>query len=1409
MASTGSDYVLRVELDEFKKQMQEASNQFKKVGDQATKEGNKIDGALKKVGMAVGAYFATAQLQAFAQKVIQVRSEVEKLQVSFKTLAGAEAGGKLFEEIRQFAAATPLLVKDLASAAQTMLGFGISAEKVMPNLRAIGDISMGDAQKLQSLSLAFSQMTATGKLMGQDLLQMINAGFNPLEEISRKTGQSIGVLKEKMSEGAISAEMVRDAFMSATSEGGKFNGMLEAQSKTIAGQMSNLEGAMDDAMNAIGENFQPIIVGAVGGLTELVKNFDTVGKVILTCVEAVGAYKAAELVSIAITQRHTIAIIAQTVAQTALNAVMALNPYVAATMAVVALAAAIYTWTDRTTAQERAEERLRQRNKDLEEALDDRREASEALLSVVTDETKTDNERSEALQKLKEREAAVFEKYDTFIELTNKRTEAQKKLNEAIRDEANAQKESNYQSDKEVLALLQRVDSGDISAQHELISKYRNDTGDTRNYLDMIGTIKEYYGNTVEVAKRINIQDRERSTSAQSSYLASISGMSIDAMKDEETHMKSLLNQAKKQNKEYILTNGILVSRAQLVERINKLQERQKEQGVTSNPYKEALGEWEKATKKIKDLQRKANTSLTKEERTKLDEELKAQEAALKTAKEKLEYYGWKDPSKNKGQDRTAEVKSKQQREAERAERDTQLAIEKARVDAMKEGKEKTLKQIDIEYEAEMNRINDWYDDLIVQRVQREEELWKANPKNKDKKFVASASAYEHTAEDNSQYVAQLENAQNKRNKAITKANEEERKANEQAMREYLREFGTYEEKRLAITQEYAQKIKDAKTEGEKLTLGEQQKAEIQELEEQFGRAAQALSDLFGDAAKKSTAEIEKIIAKYRELLEYMQGKKSQEELISGGNWTQTELTGAVDKVKSGKVDVKGLDDLIKKFEDSLKARDPFTPIKDAFQKIRNAAKDGNVSFKDLGVGLSEASDAVADYLLPNLNKIGDAVTSIFGEGAGNVVKDATSLVSGTLGMGKGVGQIMSGDILGGVASAMSGFAEIFSTISSWGVTDNIEEMNRAIAQATESIDNFSWAMNEYINDLKESTGSEAYSNYKSAAENLGRQMKSYKDIIRSSESVYSSDNWLGFGGHDSILYHLQKGGYDENGIFQTLLSRGYKKDLADWSAEDWHNLRKSDAALYSELQSLITEIGESEGWEEYAEKINNAADAMSELSGKQEELRDALKENVTGISFDAMEDEFKSVLSDMESDADDFTNMFQRHINDVSFRYLTEQMSDELDAYYNALYNAASNGGIDATEAASLAAMRQEIIDETMKQRELLKEAGAIKDINESTGAQATTRGISNIREDQADVMNGRLTYIQSVVTQQLQQIIEQKAIASGIKSIVDSYQDLLFDSNQRLRDIAENTRELYAIRQALNDIRTNTDRL
>ena len=167
--------------------------------------------------------------------------ERETTQISFEVLLGSkDKGDSLLKKIQDFGAATPLQTANLQDNAKTMLSFGIAAERIMPNLKAIGDISMGDQQKMNSLTLAFSQMTSTGKLTGQDLLQMINAGFNPLNEISKKTGKSVAVLKDEMGKGKISSEMVRSAFISATSAGGQFHGMLDKLGQSKSGKWSTI-----------------------------------------------------------------------------------------------------------------------------------------------------------------------------------------------------------------------------------------------------------------------------------------------------------------------------------------------------------------------------------------------------------------------------------------------------------------------------------------------------------------------------------------------------------------------------------------------------------------------------------------------------------------------------------------------------------------------------------------------------------------------------------------------------------------------------------------------------------------------------------------------------------------------------------------------------------------------------------------------------------------------------------------------------------------------------------------------------------------------------------------------------------------------------------------------------------------
>lgn len=250
-----------------------------------------LDGTLKGLQNTVVGLFAADKVTDFVRKIMDVRGEVEALQISFETLAGTTKGRELFGDIRSFAVNTPMMVQDLAKGAQTLLGFNIEAEKVMPILRQIGDISMGDAQKFNSLTLAYAQMSSTGKLMGQDLLQMINAGFNPLTVISEKTGKSIGELKDEMSAGKITVEMVADAFESATAEGGKFHGMLEKQSKGLKGAMSNLEGAWEDALNEMGEKGEGVMVDVIDLTTSAIKSYDKLGTAILTVVAAYGEYK--------------------------------------------------------------------------------------------------------------------------------------------------------------------------------------------------------------------------------------------------------------------------------------------------------------------------------------------------------------------------------------------------------------------------------------------------------------------------------------------------------------------------------------------------------------------------------------------------------------------------------------------------------------------------------------------------------------------------------------------------------------------------------------------------------------------------------------------------------------------------------------------------------------------------------------------------------------------------------------------------------------------------------------------------------------------------------------------------------------------------------------------------------------
>lgn len=413
----GGEIAARVTLDtsQLDKDVQRATSKFRQVSQSAQQESNRMRDALLGVGKAMGIAFSAQQAIAFVKQVVNVRSEIQALEVSFRTLLGSQqASAELMRQMKEFAAATPLQLGDLAKGAQTMLGFNVNAEEIMPMLKAIGDISMGDAQKFQSLTLAFSQMQSVGKLMGQDLLQMINAGFSPLAVMADKTGKSIGELKEQMSAGAISAEMVKQAFIDATSEGGQFFGMLSGQGDTVKGALAQLSGAFTDMFNGIGEQSEGLIKGSVKSLQWLVENYETLGKVLAGIIATYGTYKAVMMTVVALERLQVQLALAKMggltkwgallevlkAKQLALNKAVMANPYVLLAMAIVGVTYGIYKLA---TAETEAEKAQRKHNEAIEQGkreIDDYKQAVGEYLEIVRDDTATQRQRYEAYEKL-------------------------------------------------------------------------------------------------------------------------------------------------------------------------------------------------------------------------------------------------------------------------------------------------------------------------------------------------------------------------------------------------------------------------------------------------------------------------------------------------------------------------------------------------------------------------------------------------------------------------------------------------------------------------------------------------------------------------------------------------------------------------------------------------------------------------------------------------------------------------------------------------------------------------------------------------------------------------------------------------------------------------------------------------
>lgn len=191
---------------------------------------------------------------------VKLGADMETAAVGFEVLLGSASKAEtMLGQIRKMAVATPFDNVQLRDAAKILLNYGVAGENIMPMLRVLGDVSMGDAEKLHRLAVAYGQASAAGRLMGHDLLQMINAGFNPLQEISKRTGETLGQLRDRMHAGNIGVAEMTTAFVDAVSEGGRFHNMMDRMSKTLTGRWSTLVDVTKVLLTTLGTDLMPIL----------------------------------------------------------------------------------------------------------------------------------------------------------------------------------------------------------------------------------------------------------------------------------------------------------------------------------------------------------------------------------------------------------------------------------------------------------------------------------------------------------------------------------------------------------------------------------------------------------------------------------------------------------------------------------------------------------------------------------------------------------------------------------------------------------------------------------------------------------------------------------------------------------------------------------------------------------------------------------------------------------------------------------------------------------------------------------------------------------------------------------------------------------------------------------------------
>lgn len=875
-------FEVRADQSDIKKDIEAIKKQFESLTKKTQEEGEKQAQVWQNLIKGATAYFTFQGASAFIKQVIAVRSQFQQLEIAFGTmLKSKEKANALMAQMTDLAAKTPFGLQEVSEGAKRLLAFQVPAEEVTETLRRMGDVAAGLGVPMERLIHVYGQVKAQGRMFTNDLYQFMNAGIPMISELSKAVGKSETEIKEMVAEGKIGFAEVQAVIKNMTDEGGTFYNLMDAQSKSLGGQISNLKDNFAQVLNEIGKATEGIASGAISSVAFLVENYQTLGKVIAGLIATYGTYRTAILVNSAIvavnaeiTKGWTIAQLAQyrgllllEKAQKLLNTTMLSNPYVLVTTAVMGLISAYFILREATDADTEATKRHNELREEQANKVEEERNRINKLIATIQDETKSWNERNKAFLELQKTTNGVLNKYTSLNQVLREMSQVLKELNgryetmnEGLSRDAVKNTENTIKQKEAQIERLKAEMKTTASRDHRVALQM--DINDIKRSIEADKILRK---KQLKVVVKNDVAN----------YESSLSGRSLDQIQAEKKLINEAYNLRKKQAKESI--SNLSVSKIdsnnpylkydweelgmynEATERQIKLKQQEKVQTTDFIAKKE----------EILALQNKINEaeSKNKNSRSVDNKDLSDLEAKKTKLKGLIDEYkqgtgidlSQKNTPKSKATKSelpTFDYKKAAQEEARR-EQDFLFQKEQARINIMEDGAKKHLAIIQLDYDRQEEEIRRRTEDQMAafieqQKAQAEAEgKWKKGQAfNEDTPVINAHRAKLQTEEQ--QLLASNHDYMLYQQGLVYK--------------ELLEKYQTYTDQRKAIEEKYNADIAALQAklgaDAPQVKKAQDEKArELKKLDILYKKEGTAIAKLFENMRKKTVKEIRETIA--------------------------------------------------------------------------------------------------------------------------------------------------------------------------------------------------------------------------------------------------------------------------------------------------------------------------------------------------------------------------------------------------------------------------------------------------------------------------------------------------------------------------------------------------------------------